>query len=76
MLTSKGVDPKQVEQKIEAKVGRPPRLTKAQHEEVSALQAEIDAEPEGPGQDARKKVWKRMEHERGAVNTCYDAVRV
>jgi rubredoxin len=42
VLQQKGVDPKAVDAKIDAKVTKP-RLTKVQQEAVDALQAEIDA---------------------------------
>jgi rubredoxin len=44
VLKQKGVDPNEIEAKIEAKVARP-RLTKEQQDSVDALQAEIDANP-------------------------------
>lgn len=53
VLIQKGVDPKEVEQKIEAKVVRP-RFSKEQEEQLAQLQEGVDAETD-PAAAAAKK---------------------
>jgi len=55
VLIQKGVDPKAVEEKIEAKIARAPRLSKEQQEEVDSLQAAIDAASDSADADEKKK---------------------